>query len=249
MTIAGSGYSIGGDNASFTSIDASQTSGPTEVDIPIALAGPGTVSVDQSGAELVLGGAVSGTIGLTKIGPGTLDLTAANTYTGTTAINTGAVVVDGSQGGSPVTASSGTTLSGIGTVGSITAAGATVSPGDGGSAGILTDTGSLTLGPDSGSNASTYSVVIDGSTAGTGTGNYSQTRVAGSIVLNSASLHVTLGPDFTPLIGTTFTIVDNTGSSAVSGTFNGQRRGRPLKLMGRHSRSATKAAPTATRSF
>ena len=169
LTVAGSGYSIGGtSNASFTSIDASQTSGSSAVDLPITLAGPGTVSVDQSGAELVLGGAISGSVGLTKNGPGTLDLTGNNTYTGTTAINAGTLLVDGTQGGSPVTAASGTTLGGIGTVGSITTAGATLTPGDGTTAGMLTDTGSLTLGQDSSSNDSTYSVVIDGPNPGTG---------------------------------------------------------------------------------
>ena len=120
--------------------------------MPIALAGPGIVSVDQSGAELVLGGAVSGAIGLTKNGPGTLDLNATNTYSGATAINAGTLLVDGIQGGSPVNAGSGTTLGGVGTVGSITTAGATLSPGDGATAGILTDTGSLTLEQDSSSN-------------------------------------------------------------------------------------------------
>ena len=149
LSIEGSGYSISavsGDSASFTSIDASQPSGSSEVDIPIALAGPGTVSVDTAGAELVLGGAISGSVGLTMNGPGTLDLTATNTYTGATAINSGTLLVNGAQGGSPVTAASGTILGGTGTVGSITTAGATVTPGNNSAAGVLTDTGSLNLG-------------------------------------------------------------------------------------------------------
>ena len=39
LTIADTGYSITGNAASFTSIDASQTSGSSEVDLPIALVG------------------------------------------------------------------------------------------------------------------------------------------------------------------------------------------------------------------
>ena len=233
LLIEGSGYSISaasGDSASFNSIDASQTSGSTDVDIPIALAGPGTVSVDTAGANLVLGGAISGSIGLIKNGPGALYLTANNTYTGATAINAGTIVVDGSQGGSPVTAGSGTTLGGVGTVGSITAAGATVAPGAAGAAGILTDTGSLNLGQDSSANDSTYSVVIDGSTPGNGTDNYSQLQVAGSVVLNSPTLDVTLGPDFTPSVPTSFTIIDSEGSSNVNGTFNGQAQGSTIQV-------------------
>ena len=114
LTIGDTGYSISGDSASFTSIDASQTSGSSDVSLPITLAATGTVSVDNSGAELVLGGVISGSVGLSKSGPGTLDLTANNTYTGTTAINAGTLLVDGSQGGSPVTAAAGATLGGIG---------------------------------------------------------------------------------------------------------------------------------------
>lgn len=126
LTIAGSGYQIGGDSASFTSIDASQTSGSSAVNLPIDLSGPVSVG---TGATLVLGGVISGASGLTKNGPGTLDLTAANTYTGTTALTAGTLLVDGNQSGSPVVAASGTTLGGVGTIGSITTAGATLGPG------------------------------------------------------------------------------------------------------------------------
>ncbi len=129
-------------------------------------------------------------------------------------------------------AGSGTTLGGVGTVGSITTAGATLSPGDGATAGVLTDTGSLTLEQDSSSNASTYSVVIDGSTAGTGADHYSQTQVAGSITLNNPTLSVTLGPDFAPSIGTSFTIVQDSGSSPVTGTFNGLAQGSTIEVDG-----------------
>ena len=216
LTIAGSGYQIGGDSASFTSIDASQTSGSSAVNLPIDLSGPVSVG---TGATLVLGGVISGASGLTKNGPGTLDLTAANTYTGTTALTAGTLLVDGNQSGSPVVAASGTTLGGVGTIGSITTAGATLSPGDG-AAGILVDAGSLNLGQDTSSNDSTYSVVLDGSSPGNGPNSYSQTQVAGSIALNDAKLNVTLGLDFAPSVPASFTIIDNKGTSPVSGTFN-----------------------------
>ena len=70
--------------------------------------------------------------------------------------------------------------------------------------------------------------MIDGSTPGTGTDHYSQMQVAGSVALNSATLDITLGPDFTPSVPTSFTIIDNTGTSAVSGTFDGQAQGSTI---------------------
>ena len=167
LTISGSGYTLNGTtNDSFTSIDSSQSSGTNTVNLPITLAGTGTVSVDTAGAELTLGGVISGSVGLTMNGPGTLDLTANNTYAGTTTVNSGTLSVGGLQGGSPVTVASGATLGGVGTVGSITATGATVAPGDNGVAGTMIDNGDLDLGTDSSSNNSTYSVVIDGSGTG-----------------------------------------------------------------------------------
>ena len=87
--------------------------------MPIDLSAATTVTVDNSAATLVLGGVISGAFGLTKAGGGTLDLTADNTYTGATAVNSGTLLVDGNQGGSAVTVDSGATLGGIGTVGSI----------------------------------------------------------------------------------------------------------------------------------
>jgi autotransporter-associated beta strand protein len=225
LTVSGSGYQISGASASFTSIDASQATGSSTVSLPIGLSG--AVSVDNSAATLVLGGVITGSVGLSKNGPGTLDLTAANSYTGTTAINGGTLLVDGVQASSPVVAGSVTTLGGVGTVASITTGGATLSPGDGGS-GVLVDAGSLNLGQDAGGNGSTYSVVIDES----GTDESNQTQVAGSIALNNATLDVTLGPDFTASIPTSFTIIDNTGSSVVAGTFENLPQGSTILVSG-----------------
>jgi trimeric autotransporter adhesin len=229
LTIGDTGYSITGNAATFTSIDASQGSGSSEVELPITLSG--AVAVDHAGAKLVLGGVISGSAGLSKSGPGVLNLTAANSYTGTTAITGGVLLVDGAQGGSPVSVALTATLGGNGTVGAITANGGTVSPGDS-AAGVLIDTGSFNLGQDASSNNSSYSVVIDGSTPGTGSGHYSQTQVSGAINLTGATLNVTLGQDFTPSVPTSFTIIDNTSSLPVAGTFIGQPQGSTLDVDG-----------------
>ena len=97
LTVADTGYSITGNAVSFTSIDASQTSGSSVVDLPIALSG--AVSVDNAASSLVLVGVISCSSGLTKNGPGTLELTGANNYTGTTSINAGTLQINGGYQG------------------------------------------------------------------------------------------------------------------------------------------------------
>ena len=67
---------------------------------------------------------------LEKIGAGSLVLTAANTYTGPTTVNAGALVVNGSIANSAVTVNSGAILAGTGTVGATTInSGGTFAPG------------------------------------------------------------------------------------------------------------------------
>jgi autotransporter-associated beta strand protein len=73
--------------------------------------------------------------GIIKTGVGTLVLTGTNTYTGSTSVSAGRLVVNGSASSSAVTISNGATLGGSGVVGAISGAGA-VSQGN--SPGILT---------------------------------------------------------------------------------------------------------------
>ena len=230
LLIQGANYAIGGDMASFSSVDASQTTGSSTVSLPIGLTSPATVGVDNAASTLIMQGIISGSAGLTKSGAGILHLTANNTYTGQTGINAGTVLVDGTQGSGPVNVASGATLGGIGTVSSISSTGGTVSPGDS-AAGILTDSGAATFAAQ-GTTNSVFSVVIDGSTAGTGPNHYSQLQVDGTISLSAANLNVTLGPDFTPSVGSTYTIIDNTANTPVSGTFTGLPQGATLTVSG-----------------
>ncbi len=180
----------------------------------VTLTGSRTITVTNTGPTTLSGsiGQSAAGLGLTKAGAGTLTLSGANTYTGTTTVKAGTLLVNGSQAGSAVSVNSGATLAGTGTVGAVTAvSGAHVAPGAGtGLPGTLTTT-SVTL-----PSGSAFNVALNGTTAGSG---YSQLSASGTINLTGSTLNVSLG--FTPAIGDSFTIIDNTGGGAVVGTFNG----------------------------
>jgi trimeric autotransporter adhesin len=228
FNLTGGGYVIDGNPISLTgSIDSAQNSGANTVNLPITLATSPAVTVDQTAASLVLGGVIGGTVGLTKTGPGTLDLTADNTYTGNTTVSAGKLQVDGAQGGSPVSLGTGTTLLGAGTVGAVTAAAANIAPGDGGP-GILTVNGALTL-----DTTSTATFALNGTTAGT---SYSQLVVSGAIKLGSANLNLILGGGFTPTANEQLTIIHNTGTTAITGTFASLPEGAVTTVSGQSFR-------------
>ena len=144
--------------------------------------------------------------GLTKIGTGTLTLSGANLYRGDTIVNAGQLIVDGSVI-APTTVNGGA-LGGSGNVAAVTVNnGGTLSPGT--SAGILHVAGNLAL-----NLGATYLVDLNGTAVGT---QYDQTDVAGTVTLANATLSLRLG--FSPAAGDQFTIINNDGVDAVSGTF------------------------------
>ncbi len=151
-----------------------------------------------------------GNAGLIKTGIGTLTLSADNTYTGTTSINAGTLIVDGSIATSHVDVASGATLGGHGTTGSVTvAAGGTLAPGN--SPGII-HTGDLSLAA-----GAHFAVQIAGTTVGT---QYDQVAVTGTVSLAGASLDLSLLNGFNPQVGASFLIIDNDGTAdAVTGKF------------------------------
>lgn len=153
----------------------------------------------------VIGQSTGTTRGLTKVGDGKVVLTANNTYTGTTTVNAGTLLVNGSQGSSNVSLTGGI-LGGTGTVGSITATGGIVSPGT--SPGIL-NSGSVTF-----NSAMAFSVELNGTVAGSG---YDQLNVTGTVTPGDAVLSVSMG--FQPDVGTQFRIINNDGTDSVTGSF------------------------------
>ncbi|WP_428665800.1 BspA family leucine-rich repeat surface protein [Runella sp.] len=86
--------------------------------------------------------------------------------------------------------------------------------------------------------AGDLSIAINGATAGDGTGStYSQLKVAGSVNLTGVAL--LFEGAYVPVAGNTFTIIDNDGSDAVTGTFNGLAQGANLPNFLNSSLNAT----------
>ena len=134
-------------------------------------------STGGSGADLTVSGVISdysvAGLPLIKTGIGTLRLTAANTYTGTTTVNAGTLLVNGSVA-SPVTVKANATLGGTGRAnGAVNIqSGGTLAPGAGGTGTLAT--GNTTL-------AGSYACEIDGA-------NCDQLAVTGNLVLTGAIL-------------------------------------------------------------
>lgn len=166
-------------------------------------------------------------VGVNKSGAGTWSLNGANTYTGGTTINGGTLLANDSgpfvatasaTGVGNVTVNSGGTLGGNGSVrGNVTVnSGGVLSPGN--SPGTLSVFGDL--------NLATGASLLSEVKAGVGPGSTANDLlvVSGTVNLNSANLVLdggTYGPDPTDK----FWIVNNTGSGAINGTFNGLAEG------------------------
>ena len=150
---------------------------------------------------------VSGAFALTKAGAGTLTLTGANTHASTTVAD-GQLSLTGSLSG-PVTVTGGI-FQGTGAVtGNVAINGGIHAPGN--SPGIMPVTGSYTLAA-----AGTLQVEINGVTVGT---QYDQVKVQGaaSTVTLTGALDLIAAPALAT--SSTFTIIDNTSSTTVSGSF------------------------------
>jgi autotransporter-associated beta strand protein len=172
--------------------------------------------------------------GLTKAGAGTLNLTAANLYTGVTTINQGTINVGGGTAAGDLGSSSGVTLNGASGLtfnrsnsfsytNAITGSGST-----GGSTVTQAGSGALTLGAISGVQTVTQSA----STGALTTGNISN---AGTITIAS-SAGATLGN-----VTTATTVTHSSGAGALTtGTITG------IGTLTDNSTTGTTAAPSTT---
>jgi autotransporter-associated beta strand protein len=176
-----------------------------------------TTGLSTTFAGVIAGtnGGTQGNVTLQKTGAGTLVLTGANTYTGATTVNAGALFLNGNQSsatGAVSVNNSGTILGGSGTIGgSITvASGANLSPGASGTGSTaILNTGALTL-----SSGANFNVDLNTTTAGSG---YDQLNVTGLLSINGSNLVITAGSGLT--IGQKFFIALNDGSDGITGTF------------------------------
>ncbi len=107
--------------------------------------GSGNLTINQSTSS-TFAGTINGTGNLRLSGGGTLNLTGANTFTGTTTVENGVLKANGSLA-SAVRLESGGTLGGNGSVGSTSVNGGRIGPGN--SIGQLTVAGNLTFGTGS----------------------------------------------------------------------------------------------------
>lgn len=173
-----------------------------------ALAGAGSVTSGGPGRVLTTGGDNSstifagdlqngaGTLGITKIGSGTMTLSGtANSYTGATLVSGGTLNVNGSIASSSLlTVASGARLAGSGTVGSTTVqSGGRIAPGN--SIGTLNVAGDLTLASGS---ILDFELGSPGAAANPAAGTSDRIAVSGNLVLDGI---INLGQSGTPADG------------------------------------------------
>ena len=190
---SGGTLDLGGGPQTIASLSGTDASGTA------VILGAGRLTVGDA-ANTTFDGVISGTGGVTKQGNGTLKLAGANTYTGTTLLNAGKLVVNGSLA-SAVTVAGGTTLAGAGTIGGAVGvnAGGILESGNGAGVGTLT-IGTLTL-----SGAATLNVTPGGATAinVTAANGLTANGAAGSATINIVGVPAGVG---------TYTLVDYAGT-------------------------------------
>lgn len=154
---------------------------------------------------------------LYKTGAGTLTLSGTSNYaSGALNVEAGAVNITGAvNNAATATIASGAAFGGSGAFGGETTVQSGGKLGIDGIKNVFTIDDNLIL-----SSGSTYSVEIDGTTAGT---DYDKTVVNGTVNLTGATLN--LSGSLAPTVGSVFTLIDNDSNDVVIGSFSGLAEG------------------------
>ena len=198
----------------FTGGTLQMPSGGLGIVVPLTFAPGGAIVSMPAGGRHSLSEDLSGPGGLAVTGPGLLDLYGSNTYAGPTIVDGASVLLHGSTGASSaMVVRAGGRLGGEGTAaGPVTIENtASIAPGNG--TGEM-HSGALTLhaGGD-------FLVDLNGPAPVT---EYGRLTVTGTVTLGG---NLIASFNFTPAIGHVFTILDNDGGDAISGTFAGLPEG------------------------
>jgi autotransporter-associated beta strand protein len=184
----------------------------------LGAAGVQTFNIMNTALTSMNGVIFNGTGGIAKNGPGTLSLGGANTYSGTTTVNAGTLLVNNTTGSGtgsgPVAVNAGAILGGSGTIaGAVTINDRGIlAPGN--SPGILTLNNGVTFA------GGTFEVELQGLTPGS---QYDQLAVTnGNINLGAGVAGISVLPSgYTPSMTDFFVVINNTGAGTLSGTFAG----------------------------
>jgi autotransporter-associated beta strand protein len=181
----------------------------------IVTTGPALLTVGTNNLSTVFGGEIHGSFGaVTKVGLGTLSLSGANTYGGSTFVEDGFLKISNRTGsatgiGTVVVQSAGT-LGGGGTIAG------SVAIGDGGV--LAPGTGSTTLTVKRGlgfTDGGTYAWRVKTSSA------KADKVIAGGVTISPGALFNGIGIGSIALSrGTAFTAMDNTSANPINGTFS-----------------------------
>ncbi|MDD2864728.1 MAG: autotransporter-associated beta strand repeat-containing protein [Methylococcales bacterium] len=208
--------------------------GDTEINKNLNL--NGDANIDTGNHTVTISGEIKGGAGndFTKKGAGTLTLSGANSFSGATILNSGTLLLNGSMANTAnVSVGTGATLGGSGVIGTegnsskgavSIGTGGKLSPGN--SPGIITLNNGLTL-----ATGATLDIQLNNAIVGTG---YDQVVVKGAVNVTNATLNLASVTNL-PL-GTVFKIIDNDGTDAVIGTFQGASQGSLISSNGNYFR-------------
>ena len=183
-------------------------------------AAPGVLTLNGSG-DATFAGPVTGTGAIVHSGTGRQAFTGTSTFSGPLSVDHGIVTVSGTLPATVTVNNDGRlSLAANGTVGPVTVNDGRLQLTEGGAA--TGNTGAVTL--DAGATVDI---------AGAAPAALGRLRVAGTVTLGGATLSLQLPGGFTPAVGATFTIIENDGGDAVSGTFAGLAEGGTLVANGR----------------